>query len=378
MQADSIKLASRRIENGENPAAERPLMCLVLSTGRCGGTLLSNVVRAYPAVLSVSELFSAMLGRDLSNLELDGTEFWNMLSTPAQTDVEVILRCQIQPDELLYPAFAPRQGATRFNWVTGVPPLMQTTLPHLTNRPDDLYAKLEIATPNQPKQLLSEHLWWLFKALAEEYRPTVVIERSGGSLIYAAALMRLFPDAKIVHLFRDGRECAESMSRHARYKLAAIRAGMIARIGYDPYTVVSTTEKNTQRQQPLDISAHHEFSELIPDRITRASFDQFKVPLRAFGAMWSKIIAVGLKDLSQRSQVLTLDYSDLTAHPEMSIGRFLEFIGLERDPEQVRRIAKGIRPGRDVRMEVSEQQWNELTESCRLGMNRLYGRNGWT
>lgn len=319
-----------------------------------------------------------MIGHDLRNRELDGAEFWNMLSRPAQIDTEVILRCQIQPDELLYPAFAPRQGATRFSWATGVPPLMQITLPHLTNRPDDLYAKLEVATPKQPKRLLSEHLWWLFKVLAGEHRPTVVVERSGGSLLYAAALMRLFPQAKIVHLFRDGRECAESMSRHPRYKLAAIRAGMSARIGYDPYTVVSAAGMTPQRQRPLELSTFHEFSELIPDRITRTSFDQFKVQLGTFGAMWSKIIAVGLKDLSQRSQVLTLDYSDLTVHPEMSIARFLEFIGLECGPEQVMRIAKGIRPGRDVRMELGEEQWDELTESCRLGMNRIYGRDGWT
>jgi putative sulfotransferase len=192
----------------------------------------------------------------------------------------------------------------------------------------------------------------------------VVVERSGGSLAYAGALLRLFPQARVVHLFRDGRECAVSMSRHGRYKLAMIRAALRARFGCDPY-------------EGHDIPAGQgELAALAPGRITRADYDRFEVPLSRYGGMWSKMIADGLPELPR--EVLALDYRDLVARPEESIGALLDFLGLDRDPLLEKQMAAGVRPGRDVRGEVGERQWAELTRACRLGMNRLYGRDGWS
>lgn len=385
-----------------DPPASAPRICLVLSTGRCGSTALSGIVRAHPDALSVSELFSALCDHDLIERELTGAGFWDMLSTPSQTDL-VGLRCEVRLDEMLYPAFDPRPGASRFSPATGLPPLIQVVLPHLTERPDDSYARLEDTTRRQPRRRLSEHLRWLFGALAAVAQdpadsvppgaghagsaglsanagssgrvgqPSVVVERSGGSLAYAAALMRLFPQARVVHLFRDGRECALSMSRHGRYKMAAIRAAMHARLGYDPYAI-GTAGQTAPEAGPED----EELAALTPGRITRAGFDKFEVPLRRYGTMWSKMIIDGLAELPGPPRLLPLDYADLVARPGESIGRLLDFLGLERDPGWERRAAGQVRPGRDAREEVSEQQWGELTRACRLGMNHLYGRGGWT
>jgi putative sulfotransferase len=364
-----------------DPAVRRrPPICLVLSTGRCGGTLLSNIARMHPGVLSISELFSALLGHDLRERELAGTEFWEMLSTPAQADTAMMLRCQIAPDELLYPVLAPRPGARRFSGAAGVPPppLMQVTLPHLTSRPDDFYAKLEAMTVQQPRRLLSEHFWWLFDMLSEDRPPMVVVERSGGSLRIASELLRLFPDARVVHLFRDGRECAVSMSRHASYKLSVIRASMSARFGFDPYALPVGAGRDGGRALPMHLASDRELAELTPDRITRAVFDRFEVPLGRYGLVWSNMIAVGVAELAALSRLITLDYGDLVARPIESIDKFLEFLGVERDPAWETQMAAKINPGRDVRTEVGKQQWEELTRACRLGMNRIYGRGGWT
>jgi putative sulfotransferase len=326
--------------------------------------------------LSVSELFSGLRDHDLSERNLSGAEFWGMLSTPSQIDVTG-LRCQIKLDEMLYPAFDPRPGANRFTWATGLPPLMQACIPHLTDRPDDMYATLEAMTVEQPRRLLSGHLWWLFGVLAGDRRPAVVVERSGGSLAYAASLMGLFPQARVVHLFRDGRECAVSMSRHGRYKLAMIRAAMRARFGYDPYTSADAVDGDSRRSA-AGVAGDEELSALTPDRITPARYDQFEVPLGRYGGMWTKMIVDGLAELPDRSRVLALDYGDLVGRPDENIGRLLEFLGLERDPLLEKQMVAGIRPGRDVRSEVGEQHWDELTRACRLGMNRLYGRKGWS
>jgi hypothetical protein len=44
-----------------------------------------------------------------------------------------------------------------------------------------------------------------------------------------------FRDAKFVHLFRDGRECAYSFSRHPAYRLGAVSAMLESRLGMSPY-----------------------------------------------------------------------------------------------------------------------------------------------
>jgi hypothetical protein len=352
--------------------AGAPPICLVLSTGRCGSTTLSNIVRAHPDALSVSELFSGLRDHDLTERELSGAEFWHMLSTPSKVDV-TILRCQIKLDEMLYPAFAPRPGANRFDWMTGLPPLMQVCVPHLTERPDEMYAMLETATAGQPRRLLSGHLRWLFAMLAGGQRPAVVVERSGGSLTYAAELLRLFPDARVVHLFRDGRECAVSMSRHGRYKLSMIRAAMAARFGVDPYAGEAGDPAG-----PSGIPGEDELAALVPGVINRASYDRFEVPLSRYGGMWTKMIAGGLMELPGPDRLLAVDYGDLVARPDETIGQLLEFLGLERDPVLEKQMAAGIRPGRDVRADVGDQLWAELTRATHLGMNRLYGRRGWS
>lgn len=363
-----------------DPPASAARVCLILSTGRCGSTVLSSIVRSHPGALSVSELFSALRDHDLTERELTGAGFWDMLSTPSLTDL-VGLRCEVRLDEMLYPAFDPHPGACRFGPATGLPPLIQVTLPHLTEHPDDAYATLEAMTREQPRRWLSGHLRWLFGALAAVAQnpagPRVVVERSGGSLAYAASLLRLFPQARVVHLFRDGRECALSMSRHGRYKMAAIRAMMHARLGCDPYA--TGTDGHRAGQAAPEVRPEDEdLAGLAPDRITRVSYDKFEVPLRRYGAMWSKMIIDGLAELPGPPRLLPLDYADLAAKPGESIGRLLDFLGLERDPGWERQAAGQVRPARDVREEVSEQQWGELTRGCRLGMNHLYGRGGWT
>lgn len=352
-------------------SAGGPPVQLVLSTGRCGSTILSNVLRAHPTALSVSELYSALRDHDLSERQLSGSEFWKMLSTASPLDFAGF-RCQINLKEMLYPAFDPRPGANRFNWTTGLPPLLQACIPHLTDCPDDLYGRLEAETATQPSRLLSEHFRWLFTALSGDRRPSVVVERSGGSLAYAGALLRLFPDARVVHLFRDGRECAVSMSKHGRYKLEMIRARLLVRLGYDPYAMEACPGK------PGSLDEDDELAGLLPERISEDRYKHFTVKLARYGSIWSKMIAEGLPELPAGHRLLMLDYADLVARPEDSMNTFLDFLGIEPDRAAVKELAQQIRPGTDVRTEIGDQQWAELTRTCRLGMNRLYGRGGWT
>src|SRR5262249_48730533 len=160
---------------------------------------------------------------ELVDRTLSGPRFWDLLSRRTVVDL-MMLRCGIGVDELRYPVDAPRPGASRFARARGLPPppIAQVTLPHPTERPDDLFHQLAQAAVRLPSRRLSEQFRWLFQALAGDRRPALVVERSGRSLAYATKLLRLFPGARVVHLYRDGRDCAVSMSRHVRYKMAMV------------------------------------------------------------------------------------------------------------------------------------------------------------
>ena len=351
-------------------------ICLVLGTGRCGSTALSDVLSNHPDVLSVSELFAALRGRDLTERDMDGGEFWELVSTPLTADA--VLHSWKATPEVLYPVFAPRPGAERFAWPAAMPPLAGAALPHLVDRPDDRYAELERAAPKLPCRPLSRHLWWLFDALAGDRRPSVVVERSGGSLGSAGALLRLFPGAQVVHMYRDGRECAVSMSRHPRFRFNAIQAELSAALGGNPYGEDARTRPEGAGAHGPAAPVPEALAALVPERITAEAFAAAQIPLAKYGLMWSAMVARGLPELPVGPRRHDLDYRELVQRPAHAIGALADFLGVARDPQREARWAAAITPGRDVRGQVGEACWGELTRACQMGMNRIYGRGGWT
>ena len=103
----------------------------VVGTGRCGSTLLSNVIRDHPALLSLSEFFAFVtdLGSRIPQAFpaglVEASAFWSIVSTPYPKQT-LMLRAGVAMDEVLYPYTSP---TARFHAGTGVPALMQTTVP---------------------------------------------------------------------------------------------------------------------------------------------------------------------------------------------------------------------------------------------------------
>jgi hypothetical protein len=52
----------------------------IVGTGRCGSTMMSNLVRMHPRLLSLSEFFMSLGGRAFTLREPDGERFWRLLS----------------------------------------------------------------------------------------------------------------------------------------------------------------------------------------------------------------------------------------------------------------------------------------------------------
>src|SRR5215469_3809769 len=196
--------------------AVRPV--IVVTTGRSGSTMLSNMVRSHPELLSLSELFILLGVRAFSDGPVSGPRFWEILSRPHRA-LHVLQRSGVTFPELLY---VPGPGA-RFTVEAGVPPLMLVPLPHLVDDPEALFDEIGAWAVELDARPLADQYRRLFDWLGRRLGRRVWIERSGASLPIADVLAQQFPEAGIVHLYRDGRECAMSMSRHDGFKLMAFR-----------------------------------------------------------------------------------------------------------------------------------------------------------
>ena len=161
---------------------ERIAPVLVLSTGRCGSTMISDVLNLHPEVLSLSEVFSLLGPLALFRKRLSGKAMWALCSrqNPA---LRVLLSADPVPGEILYPLDEPQARYT----MQSVPPILCTMLPHLTPDYENLYDKLEPVVRARPRAALGDQYRHLFEWLRGRFDRRVWVERSGGSLLCAQA-----------------------------------------------------------------------------------------------------------------------------------------------------------------------------------------------
>jgi len=338
----------------------------IVGTGRCGSTLLSNLVRDHPQILSISEFFSFVT--DLGSLITaafdeglcDAERFWRIIAAP-HVRQNMMIRHDVAMDEVLYPL----HQDSRFNAETGIPAISQTTLPHLTDQPDALFDEVECFVRGlQPAPLPQQYLR-LFGWLQQRFGKDIWVERSGGTLRLVRRLHQAFPQAKILHIVRDGRNCAISMSRHHGFRMVLLHYQLMEVLGVDPYT-------SPDRTWAQDLS--DDLYALLPENFSKTSFENYEVHPSLCGHYWSGEIIAGLKEIEKipREQVCTLRYEDFLSKPEPTLRAFIEFVAPQDANEDwlVRAKAK-IGRGRSAWMDLPPREQTLLDAACRPGFDAL-------
>lgn len=332
-----------------------------VSTGRCGSTMLSNMLRLNPDILSLSEFLSALLPDPLPQGALDAAAYWRLLTRPAPFFVHAYRLGLRVPEFLYWPG--PR---SRFTAATGIPPILMTALPHLSDDPEGLYDEVQAFVAGlTPASVAAQHRR-LFAWLCSRLGARAWVERSGGSVIYVHQLADLFGDAKFVHLYRDGRECAYSMSRHPAYRLVAVDMMLHSRLGTSPYL----SDDKLPGQVPPDLRP------FMPGTFDREAFERFEVPAAEMAQLWSDMIMPALDVLTSLppQRVLHLSYEDLVAEPRQALSQLAHFAGLPRaDPGWLDRAVALVEARAPRWPTLPEEQLSELTRVCEPAMRRLYG-----
>ncbi|ANP56770.1 hypothetical protein J2Z21_008363 [Streptomyces griseochromogenes] len=335
-------------------------LTFVMGTGRSGSTALSRILNAHPDVLSLNEFMASVGDAAFPEGEVTGEDFWQSLFRPAP-HFERMIRSGLPLPEFLYTRRPGRYAAE----TTGIPALSLMVLPHLTDDPDGLIDELHPAVVQWPERTAAEHHQALFSLLCTRFGRTAVVERSGYSTGWAPGLRAAFPDARFVHMFRNGPDCALSMSRHPGYRAISLLREIKARAGVE--SLANLTDEHV-RALPADLSP------LLDERFDPALVRDRDIPLRTFGTLWSELVAEGTEFLSRlpADQRTTLAYEDILDNPTAELTRLAEFVGVDPLPHWLltgSELLDHSRRGSALKLPAAEL--DALRESCAPGTRAL-------
>ncbi|MFK3983760.1 hypothetical protein ACI2K4_25680 [Micromonospora sp. NPDC050397] len=308
-------------------------LTFMISTGRCGSTLVSQMLRVHPEVLSLSELFSTVRNRGYLDGTPDGAEFWRMLSEPEPV-MDIMVTEDLKVSELIYP-----YGTGRFDPAEGLPAICHMTLPMLTDDPDALYDELAAEVPGWPARPVADQYRALFAYLAQRFDRPVVVERSGGSLGMLPRLREQFPEARFVYLTRDGADSALSMSRHAGFRLILL--------GHEAARITGVTSPEQLGPDQFRLLPP-ELGRLLTTPSELPRLMRRDIPVTAFGALWSTMIREGADELLRlpAESWMMISYEALVAQSRSELTRLADFLGIPASPGWLTEAANLVDPGR--------------------------------
>jgi hypothetical protein len=324
----------------------------IVGTGRCGSTLLSRMIACNRHVASLSEVFNGLDGaRRFQADPMPGTTFRDMLCA-VHPFLQMVLERGYPVPEVSYPL---DDLAFRFDRKTGVPWILGTTLPELTDDPDTLYDALRAFTASQPEQGAVAHAIALFDWLAAGLGREVWVERSGAAIDYMAALNTSFPEARFLHIHRAGEESALSMREHHAFRLAIMLT----------YQLPAGTGRSLEALRAA--TPDDDIAQLLESR-PEASW---------FGRWWTDQVLRGFRSLRglDADQYREVRFEALLDRPEDELEGIAQFLELP-DPsgawrDEAAALIRGIPPTRLEQLPDAER--DALVEACLPG-NKLLGR----
>ena len=316
--------------------------------------MVSDVLNTHPAVLSLSEFFISLGMKALIRKRLSGKALWGICRRHSPG-----LRAMLagDRDRILYPFDTPRARYSTHD----IPSILCVALPHLTPDYEALYDELEPVVRGRPRASLHDQYLFLFDWLCKRLDRRVWVERSGGSLLFGRRLMGLFPQARVIHIHRDGRDTALSMSKHPAFKAGPALMQRLQRMGVDPYGGDPTPNIN-----PLTLLR---FRFVNMQKMMRQG-----AALEAYGELWSRMILSSREYLSllPPEQFLSLRYEDVLQHPREKLHDLIAFIDPSLvDDAWLDAAARIPRPNPSKFSLLDAETQRRLTDACAPGLEVL-------
>ncbi|MEU6388060.1 sulfotransferase [Streptomyces sp. NPDC046939] len=341
-------------------------LTFVIGTGRSGSTALSRILHTHPDVLSLNEYMASVGDTAFPEGRVSGAEFWEALFRPTPYFASMIRSGVLMP-EFLYTRHPGRYTADG----AGIPALSLMVLPHLTDDPDGLLDEVRAAIVGRPERTAAQHHEALFDWLCARFGRSAVVERSGYSTGWVPKLRAAFPYANFVHLYRDGPDCALSMSRHPGYRVITLMREIRERTGVDNLGDLTPAHV---RALPPDLAP------LLNERFDPALVRDRNLPLSRFGALWSELVTQGAEflDTLPAGQRAVLSYEDLLDDPRAELTRLAAFVGVEPHAPWLDGACARLDSGRrgSAARELTAEDFSDLAASCAPGTRVLNALRG--
>ena len=316
--------------------------------------MVSEVLNTHPDVLSLSEFFISLGMKSLVRQRLSGKALWRICCRHSPG-----LRAMLagDRDRILYPFDTPKaRYSTR-----DIPSILCVALPHLTPDYEHLFEALQPVVRGRPRASLAEQYQFLFDWLCRRLGRRVWVERSGGSLLFGRRIMGLFPEARVIHIHRDGRDTALSMSRHPAFRAGPALMRRLQRMRVDPYGGDPIPNIN-----PLTLLR---FRFVNMRKMMRCG-----AALEAYGDLWSRMVLSSREYLSELppDRFLALRYEDVLRNPREKLREMMTFIDPSLSDEAWLDSAAGIpRPNPSRFVSLDAETRRRLTEACAPGLEAL-------
>jgi hypothetical protein len=300
----------------------------VIGTGRCGSTLLSSLLAYHPEALVLSEFFG---GLDLVNSFRPGLATGDELASILLQDHEVSnlnrLRRRVDKEVLI--------NLNRYSSVR-LPAIMLVCLPALSEDPESLLREIIGWARARKSASLGEHYGALFDWLTQLFKKEFWIERSGGSGEFFPGLRQSFPEARYLHIHRDGAEAAMSMANQHHFQTHVS-------FFFDPPT-------NEEVERAIR-GAEPDGEGLIARRAKALR------PPRDFGLFWAISVSLILSQVQhlRRDQYREFRFEDLHADPDAFLRQVCDYFEISAG-DWITQAVASIRPERHQRSATLDAQ----------------------
>ena len=316
----------------------------VIGTGRCGSTLISNMLAMHPDCLMLSEFLAAI---DRPNMfkpgDFTGEQVAEMLHTNLPVGEYAIHRGRIG-EELLY---KPDDYSTMV-----IPAVMIAALPMLSKEPDRLFNEIIAFVRTQPSQPLADHYLQLMEWLRVKMDKKFWIERSGNAIEHVGDLFESYPEAKYLHVHRDGIDTALSMRNFFYFQVHVS-------FFFDPPTRAEL-EQTEIAGKPVTMD--DPISQRIGPRLPS---------LEKFAEFWSHQVAIGFNTFAKmdRAQYLDIRFEDLIAQPKDTMAQVAQFFEMPDSPGWIDKAAALIHPpaSSNAAATLDAAELAAVQRACRTG-----------
>jgi len=329
----------------------------IVGTGRCGSTILSQMIDLHPKVAVLSELFVAMdFFKKYGDRTVAGDELASILDCGlASTGEMKKIAAHLATPEIAFDMASAPITVAPSHYRDGVlPDLILLPLANLFDDPVPVFDELIDYAREQAPRLLSEQYLILFNWMAHRAGKLIWIERSGGTIAHLPELFELFPEGKFLHLHRNPLDACISMQNHNHFRLRTFKHYQLK-------------TNNGISWADLDES---DLNNTMPMSEKLRSIFEHPVPLEYFLQDWSDSILRGmavLKDLSP-NQYAEISFEDIMAEPNTALAQISSFFELPAGGNWIEQACGLLNKGQAAHAQANVEQLALLKEYCQSAM----------